>query len=414
MEFMANNSWRKNLYIMFVAELVVMTGFSFVTPFIPLYVQQIGNFSQNQAAFWSGISISCVGIGLFVSAPIWGILADRMGRKPMVLRSMLGGAVIIALEGLAPNIYIFIGLRIIQGLLTGTIAAASALVTSSSPRDKTGFALGLLMVAVYCGNTVGPSIGGFLAHIFGYRNTFFITAGMLLIGGLLVQFLVKENFQPSARKASFSGMWRLAATGTVLPLLITTCLIYMATQTAQPIVALYMAQLGSANTAAVSSGLAFALMGLIAAISSIVSGRLIGRISPRKILIVASLGAGIMYILPIFAANTTQLVIFVGLLGLLQGSVVTSTTSLIGISVPIIQQGMAYGLSQSANALGITLGPIIGGSAAQLMNLRYIFGLSAGIFLITGLLASKFVVYQTPREGITSEPTSNKVPVPKS
>jgi DHA1 family multidrug resistance protein-like MFS transporter len=155
-------------------------------------------------------------------------------------------------------------------------------------------------------------------------------------------------------------------------------------------------------------------MGLIAAISSIVSGRLIGRISPRKILIVASLGAGIMYILPIFAANTTQLVIFVGLLGLLQGSVVTSTTSLIGISVPIIQQGMAYGLSQSANALGITLGPIIGGSVAQLMSLRYIFGLSAGIFLITGLLASKFVVHGAPKEEVTSEPTSNKVPVPKS
>jgi DHA1 family multidrug resistance protein-like MFS transporter len=395
---MANNSWRKNLYIIFVAELVVMTGFSFVTPFIPLYVQQIGNFNDAQAAFWSGISISCVGIGLFVSAPIWGVLADRMGRKPMVLRSMLGGAVIIALEGLAPNVYIFVGLRIIQGMLTGTIAAASALVTSSSPRDKTGFVLGLLMVAVYCGNTVGPSIGGFFAHVFGYRNTFFITAGMLLIGGLMVQFLVKETFQPPAQKASFGGMWRLAATRTVLPLLTTTCLIYMATQTAQPIVALYMAQLGSKETAAVSTGLAFALMGLIAAFSSVVSGRLIGRFSPRKILIVASLGAGLMYILPIFAANTAQLVIFVGLLGLLQGGVVTSTTSLIGISVPIAQQGMAYGLSQSANALGITLGPIIGGSAAQLISLRYIFGLSAALFLITGLMASKFVVYPAPKE----------------
>jgi MFS transporter, DHA1 family, multidrug resistance protein len=142
-----------------------MTGFSFVTPFIPLYVQQLGNFNQSQAALWSGISISCVGFGLFVSAPVWGILADRMGRKPMVLRAMLGGAVIIALQGMVPNIYVFIGLRVIQGLLTGTIAAASALVTSSSPRDKTGFVMGLLMVAVYCGNTIGPSIGGVLAHV---------------------------------------------------------------------------------------------------------------------------------------------------------------------------------------------------------------------------------------------------------
>ena len=86
-----------------------MIGFGFVTPFIPLYVQQLGNFSENQAAFWAGMSISSVGIGLFVSAPVWGILADRMGRKPMVLRAMLGGAVIIALEGMAPNVYIFLG-----------------------------------------------------------------------------------------------------------------------------------------------------------------------------------------------------------------------------------------------------------------------------------------------------------------
>ena len=380
-----------------------MTGFSFVTPFIPLYVQQLGKFNETQAALWSGISISCVGIGLFVSAPIWGVLADRMGRKPMVLRSMIGGAVIIALQGMAPNIYIFIGLRVIQGLLTGTIAAASALVTSSSPRDKTGFVLGLLMVAVYCGNTIGPSIGGFLAHVFGYRNTFFTTAAMLFIGGLMVQFLVKETFQRPAQKASFSGMWRLAGTKTVLPLLIITGLIYMSTQTSQPMVALYMAQLGSEKTAAVQSGLAFALMGLVAAFSSVVSGRLIGRINPRKILVVASLGAGLMYLLPMFAANTTQLIIFVGLLGLWQGGVVTSTTSLIGISVPIAVQGMAYGLSQSANSLGITLGPIIGGSAAQLMSLKYIFGLSALLYLFTSLIAARFVLFRSRKEVVPED-----------
>jgi MFS transporter, DHA1 family, multidrug resistance protein len=375
-----------------------MTGFSFVTPFIPLYVQQLGNFNQSQAALWSGISISCVGFGLFISAPVWGILADRMGRKPMVLRAMLGGAVIIALQGMAPNIYVFIGLRVIQGLLTGTIAAASALVTSSSPRDKTGFVMGLLMVAVYCGNTIGPSIGGLLAHVFGYRTTFFVTASLLLIGGLMVQFFIKETFQPSKNKASLKGMLQLARTGSIMPLLITTCLIYTATQTAQPMVSLFMAQLGSEKMAAVSSGLAFALMGLIAAISSVIAGRMIGRINPRKILIVACMGTCLLYVLPVFAANTTQLIIFIGLLGMLQGAGVTSTTSILGISVPISQQGMAYGLAQSANSLGIILGPNIGGSAAQIMDLRYIFGISAGLFLVTGIIAAKFVNVKAPKE----------------
>ncbi len=394
----ANISWRKNLYVMFIAELVVMTGFSFVQPFIPLYIQQLGGLSDTGAAFWSGLAISGTGIGMVISSPIWGLMADRMGRKPMVLRAMLGGAVIIALEGLAPNVYVFLGLRVIQGLLTGTIAAASALVTSSSPRDKTGYVMGLLMVAVYTGNTIGPSIGGVFAHLFGYRTTFFITAGMLLIGGLMVQFFVKEVFQPSKNKATLSGIWQLARSGTILPLLVTTCLIYTATQTAQPMVSLFMAQLGGERTAAFSSGLAFALMGLIAAGSSIVAGRLSGRVSARKILVVACLGTCLLYVLPMLSANATQLIIFVGLLGLLQGSAVTSTTSILGISVPIVQQGMAYGLSQSANSLGIILGPIIGGSAAQVMDLRYIFGISAIIFLLTGLMVFRFVVVRSPRE----------------
>ena len=394
----AINPWRKNLYVMFVAQLVVMTGFSFVQPFIPLYIQELGSLNVNGAAFWSGLAISGTGIGMVISSPFWGLLADRIGRKPMVLRAMLGGAVIIGLQGLAPNVYVFVILRIIQGLFSGTVAAASALVTSSSPRDKTGYAMGLLMLALYVGTAIGPSIGGFTAHVFGYRLPFYITGGLILIGGILVQFLVKETFQPPVQKASFRSMWQLAGAKTFLPLLLTSAVISLAFQTSQPIVALYMAQLGSIDSAAMLSGFAFALMGVITALSSVISGRLISRINPKKVLIVACIGTGLLYLLPIFAANTTQLIVFIGLLGLLQGSAITSSTSMIGMSVLIVQQGIAYGLSQSANSIGFSLGPIIGGSAAQIVSLRYIFGISTFFYLIIGLFAAKYVGSRAPQE----------------
>ena len=383
---------------MFVAQLVVMTGFSFVQPFIPLYIQELGSLNVNGAAFWSGLAISGTGIGMVISSPFWGLLADRIGRKPMVLRAMLGGAVIIGLQGLAPNVYVFVILRIIQGLFSGTVAAASALVTSSSPRDKTGYAMGLLMLALYVGTAIGPSIGGFTAHVFGYRLPFYITGGLIFIGGILVQFLVKETFQPPVQKASFRSMWQLAGAKTFLPLLLTSAVISLAFQTSQPIVALYMAQLGSTDSAAMLSGFAFALMGVITALSSVISGRLISRINPKKVLIVACIGTGLLYLLPIFAANTTQLIVFIGLLGLLQGSAITSSTSMIGMSVLIVQQGIAYGLSQSANSIGFSLGPIIGGSAAQIVNLRYIFGISTFFYLIIGLFAAKYVGSRAPQE----------------
>ena len=191
-------SWRKNLYAIAIAEFVVLMGFSFVNPFMPLFIQELGNFTSQEAAFWAGIAIGSGGIAMFLSAPVWGIVADRWGRKPMVLRSQFGSAIVLALAGLSPNVYYFIGLRFTQGLLSGTVAAASALVSAMTPRDKIPFAMGLLMVAVYGGTTLGPLLGGLLADVVGFRTTFFITGALLFLGGLIVLLFVKETFERPA------------------------------------------------------------------------------------------------------------------------------------------------------------------------------------------------------------------------
>jgi DHA1 family multidrug resistance protein-like MFS transporter len=387
----ASELWQRNLYVMFVAEFFVIMGFSFVAPFMPLFVQELGNFNGNEAAMWSGIAIGISGISLFLSGPFWGIIADRWGRKPMVLRAMFGSAIVLILAGLSPNVYFFVILRFIQGLLSGTVPAASALVSASTPRNKTAFAMGLLMVAVFTGNTIGPSFGGFVADMLGFRATFFIAGALLLSGGLLVLLLVKEKFERPPQIASFSSIWHLIGARDMLPLLVMICVIGMAGQVVQPIISLYMKELNPTGAVATSAGLAFALMGLIAAASSIVAGRLSGRVSLRKILIVSCLGTALLYLLPIWAQNATQLIILVGITGLLQGGTVTSTASLIGLSLPVSQQGIAYGLSQSATSLGNGLGPIIGGSLASLTGLRYVFGASVGLFLLAGTLAIKFI-----------------------
>jgi DHA1 family multidrug resistance protein-like MFS transporter len=394
----ASEPWQKNLYVMFVAEFIVIMGFSFVVPFMPLFVQELGKFDGNEAALWSGIAIGISGISLFLSGPFWGIIADRWGRKPMVLRAMFGSAIVLILAGLSPNVYFFVVLRFIQGLLSGTVPAASALVTASTPRNKTAFAMGLLMVAVFTGNTIGPSFGGFVADMLGFRATFFIAGALLLSGGLLVLLLVKEKFERPPQVASFGSIWHLIGARYMLPLLATICVTGMAGQVVQPIISLYMKELNPAGAVATSAGLAFALMGLIAAASSIVAGRLSGRVSLRKILIVSCLGTALLYLLPIWAQNATQLIILVGITGLLQGGTVTSTASLIGLSLPVSQQGIAYGLSQSATSLGNGLGPIIGGSLASFIGLRYVFGASVGLFLLAGTLAIKFIARQPLKE----------------
>ncbi len=390
---MISESWRKNLYTIFVAEFIVIVGFSFVSPFMPLFIQDLGTFTSQKAAFWAGIATSASGIAMFFSAPLWGIVADRWGRKPMVLRAMFGAGVVLALIGLAPNIYYVIALRFVQGLLSGTVAAASALVASLTPRNKMPFAMGLLMVAVFVGTSFGPLVGGFMADSVGYKAAFFITGGFLFSGGLIVLFFVKEKFERPAKgqSASLSSLLRLAKSREMLPLLLALCALHAAPHMITPIISLFIRELNPEGMAATASGLAFGLMGVVAAISAIITGRLGGHINLKKILVISCLGTGLLYLPPMWARTVTQLIIFIALTGLLKGGLMTSSNALVGLSVPRSQQGIAYGVAQSANALGNGLGPLIGGSLAPLMGLRPVFGVAGGLFMLIGVAVGKLL-----------------------
>ncbi len=390
---MISESWQKNLYAIFVAEFIVIMGFSFVQPFMPLFIQELGTLTSQKAAFWAGIATSASGIAMFFSAPLWGIVADRWGRKPMVLRAMFSAGVVLALIGLAPNIYYVVALLFAQGLLSGTIAAASALVVAYTPRNKMPFAMGLLMVAVFAGASFGPLAGGFMADSVGYKTAFFITGGLLFSGGLIVLVFVREKFERPAKgqSASLRSLLRLAKSREMLPLLLTLSALSAAPNMMTPIISLFIRELNPEGMAATASGLAFGLMGVVAAISALVTGRLGGHISLKKILVIASLGTGLLYLPPMWARTVTQLIIFIALTGLFKGGLMTSSNALVGLSVPRDQQGIAYGLASSANALGSGLGPLVGGSLAPLMGLRPVFGVAGGLFMLIGAAVGKLL-----------------------
>ncbi len=406
---MISSSWRKNLYVIFVAEFVVFTGFSFVNPFMPLFIQEIGNFTNREAAFWAGMATGGHGIAVFFSAPLWGIVADRWGRKPMVLRAMFSSAVVLACMGLSPNVYYIIGLRFAQGLLAGTVAAASALVAATTPRDKMPFAMGLLMMAVFSGTTIGPLLGGVLADSVGYKATFFITGAILFSGGLVVLFFVRERFESPAQGqgASLGSIWRLATSKQMLPLLMSLCALHIGPRLIEPIIPLFIRELNPEVAAATASGLAFCFMGMMTAISSMVAGRLGERIALKKILVFSCFGTSLLYLPPMWAGTVAQLIIFVTLIGLLKGGLMASSSALVGLSVPQSQQGIAYGVAQSANALGNGLGPLIGGSLATLLGLKPVFGVAGGLFMLIGVAVVKLLAGVTLGRSSTQEVSYN-------
>jgi DHA1 family multidrug resistance protein-like MFS transporter len=378
---------------MAIVEFVVLMAFGFANPFMPLFIQTLGNFTDREAAFWTGLATSSFAVCMLLTGPVWGILADRWGRKPMVLRAMFGVAALSAAIGVSPNVYWVVGLRGALGLFAGSVAAASALVASDTPRDKIPFAMGLLMVALYGGSTLGPLVGGVMADAVGYRASFFIIGVVYFLGGLAVIFFTKERFKPPPKGegASARGLFRLAMSRQMRPLLVVICILFIGPSIMLPTITLLIKELGALTNTAAVAGLAFSLMGVVATVSSIVAARMTGRTSLKKMMIISCMGTGLLYIPPMFAPTVTLFIVFMALRGVLNGGLMVPANSLIALSVSQSEQGMAYGLQQSANSLGNTLGPLIGGGLASLIGLKAVFPATAALFILAGVAVIKLL-----------------------
>jgi DHA1 family multidrug resistance protein-like MFS transporter len=185
-------NWRKNLYVIWIAQLIAMIGMSMVVPFLPLFVKDLGITEPSEVKRWSGLAISGVFITAFIATPFWGWLGDKVGKKPMVVRAIFGLAVSQFLIGLSQDVYQLFLFRMLQGALSGFIAASLALVSANTPKERSGYALGFLASSTAAGNVLGPFFGGVLADAFGYRNVFFITSAFCVLSGILVLAYVKE------------------------------------------------------------------------------------------------------------------------------------------------------------------------------------------------------------------------------
>ncbi len=395
---MTSTSWQRNLAINFAAELLAMMAFTFIDPLLPLYIQKVGDLTTKEAAFWSGIAASGLGVAMFFISPVWGVIADRYGRKSMVLRAMFGGALVLLLMSFATNIYVIIVLRWIQGLVTGSVGAMTALASSTVPRNRMSFAMGIIMLAVFGGQSLGPLIGGFVADRFGYQATFYLSGIFLVLGGTTVLLMVREQFErPSqGQGALLRGMWQLAKSRQMLIILVTLCLLSIAQSLVSPIISLRVKELDPAGKAATAAGLTFSLIGLGAAISSLVSGRLGERVSLPKMMVFSCFIIGLLYLPPMWAGSVGLLTAFLALTGLLRGGLSTSSNAIVGLSVPQGQQGIAFGLSQSASSLGSGLGPLLGGSLATVVGLKPIFAVTAGVYMLAGLFAARWLLPHIP------------------
>src|SRR6202521_5229025 len=198
----AASYWRYTLWAMVGIQFVNTMANSVLTPIMPLFLPELGVQTESGIAIWAGI---LSGITSFVAAfasPLWGSLADRRGRKLMLLRSSLAIGLFTALMGAAGNVWQFFAFRALMGVFAGFSSAAIALVASQVPEDRLGYSLGWLSTGQLVGSLVGAIIGGLLADLTGsYRIPFYCTSATILLSMGLVWFAVQERFvaPPKAR-----------------------------------------------------------------------------------------------------------------------------------------------------------------------------------------------------------------------
>lgn len=186
-------SWKVNLISVWFGCFFTGLAISQILPFLPLYVSQLGVTSHEALSMWSGLTFSVTFLVSAIVSPMWGSLADRKGRKLMLLRASLGMAIAILLQAFATNVWQLFILRAVMGLTSGYIPNAMALVASQVPRERSGWALSTLSTAQISGVIGGPLLGGFLADHVGLRAVFIITAILLTVSFLVTLFLIKEG-----------------------------------------------------------------------------------------------------------------------------------------------------------------------------------------------------------------------------
>ena len=396
--------WRRNLAALWLAEFTAIFGFSFAFPFLPLFLHRdLGIPNGPKLALWTGVAASVTGFALAITSPIWGMLADRYGRKPMLVRAMIGGGVSVGLIGLVRTVQELTLLRVVQGATSGTVAAATALVAGETPLAEMGWALGILSSSIALGSAIGPAAGGVAANLIGLRATFIAGGILLLVAAVPVIVVVRESAPAAShrqRPRPLAGL-RAAGPGTLaaVSILIVAQVLLQASYTAaQQLVVLRLLQFdpGAASTV---TGAAFAAGGIATAIAGVTYARLLRRTGYR---LLAGTAAFLMAAAIAAAAAAPNLALEVAafvLASLLFGALIPAFGAMIGLQTPSQVQASVFGFSSSAVALGFGIGPLSGGLIASRAGVGTALTAAAAVALVlAGLIALAVREPQVPAD----------------
>nr|WP_152706925.1 MULTISPECIES: MFS transporter [Lactiplantibacillus] len=379
--------WHRNLIVLWFCTFVAGMAFSEIMPFLSLFVSQLGDFTKAQITFYSGLAFAADYAISAISAPLWGIIADKKGRKIMLLRASLGMAVAMGLMGFVTNVWQLVALRALQGVFAGFISNAQALVASQTPRKYSGRALSTLITGAVSGQLFGPVIGGLLAQLFSIRNTFFITAGLLMVAFLLSLFFVQEHFKPVAHHRepgdSRNPLAAFQNPRLIIVMLCSTAIVQFGNASIAPIISLYVRELMHyRGPITVVAGIIAALPG----ISNIFSAPRLGHYGDQhgsgKVLLFGYIFAVIMYFPQGIVTSVVALGILRFAIGISDGALYPEIQTVLTKNTPVHLTSTIFSYNQSFQAIGNMFGALLGGLVAGWFNYNAVFIMTALLLLI--------------------------------
>ncbi len=383
-------SWRRNVAMLWIAQFVAMIGMYACLPFLPLYIRELGITDLALAQKWSGLVYAGPFFVAIITVPIFGVLGDKYGRKMMIVRAIIGLTISTALMGFVQNVEQLFFARMLQGGMSGFIAAGISLTAATTPPRFAGYAMGVLQTSISSGIVIGPLVGGVLTDTVGVRPLFLIVASLCAISSVIVVFFLRDVQTPQERSEKislFSNLqlaWREPALRRVYGMII---LVQTGLMLPQPILPFYLESLSAPkHLLATITGIMAGIVGVL----NIIVAPLWGKRNDRKgyhdvlshTLPWTALAIATHCFLPRFEPVCALRIV----LGFFSGAMLPALYAAIGKQVRQEIRGGMMSIASSAQFVGSLTGPLMGGWLASSISMSAVLLLAGGIFVAVYVL----------------------------
>jgi DHA1 family multidrug resistance protein-like MFS transporter len=381
--------WRRKLLLLWVGVVLCSSSYTMCVPFLPLYLLELGA-EQRNVHLWSSAVLSSSFLVGAALGPIWGALADRFGKRKMMIRAGLGLSLTYTLFAVVHSPWELLGARLLHGFVAGFIPASMAFAASITPPKEMAWSLGTMQAGTMSGQILGPLFGGVLATAFGFRASFVAASFLVLATTLAVFFWVKEERAEAAddppstrealpRNAGAPDRGRYGTVGFMLGLLF---LYQLSNQMLQPVLTLHMTEMNSnAGAAVLASGFVLSAAGSAGIVASPLWGKLASRIGAAALLPICLAAAGALMAAQLWATSLWWFAAGQFLFGWFMAAVAPIANATIVAQTDRRRRGRSFGLSSSANQLGGVAGPIAGGLIAASLGSGAVFPAIGAVLL---------------------------------